>query len=48
MLTPIRPSASALSVRRYTQLNDPDFQAEITMFGAGLRDSRPAGPAQWT
>ena len=48
MLTPIRPSATALTVRRYTQLNDPDFQAEIAIFGAGLRDSRPAGPAQWS
>jgi len=48
MLSPLRPSATALSVRRYTQLNDPDYHAEIAMFGAGLRDIRPAGPVQWT
>jgi clan AA aspartic protease len=48
VLTPLPPSLTALSVRGYALHNDPDFQAEITMFGAGLRDSRPADPVQWT
>jgi len=48
MLKPLLPSTSDLLERRDAQLNDPDFQAEIAMFGAGLRDSRPVGPVQWT
>ena len=48
MLKPLLPSKSDLLERRDALLNDPDFQAEIAMFGAGLRDSRPAGPVQWT
>ena len=34
MLKPLLPSTSDLLERRDAQLNDPDFQAEITMFGA--------------
>jgi hypothetical protein len=48
VLTPLPPSLTALSVRGYALHNDPDFQAEIAMFGAELRDSRPAEPVQWT
>jgi len=48
MLKPLLPSTSDLLERRDALLNDPDFQAEIAMFGAGLRDSRPAEPVQWT
>ena len=46
VLTPLRPSATALLEFRDELLKDPDFQAEIAMVFDGLRDSRPAEPVE--
>ena len=47
VLTPLRPTATALLELRDELLKDPDFQAEIAMVFDGLRDSRPVEPVVW-
>lgn len=47
VLTPVRPSASALLDQRDGLLQEPGFQAELEALFEGLRDTRPAEPVEF-
>jgi antitoxin VapB len=47
VLTPVRPSASALLELRDALLQEPGFQAELDAFFEGLHDRRPAEPVDF-
>lgn len=47
VLTPVRPSTSALLDQRDALLQDPGFQAELAVFFEGLRDTCPAEPVEF-
>jgi toluene monooxygenase electron transfer component len=47
VLTPVRPSASALLELRDALLQEPGFRAELDAFFEGLHDTRPAEPVDF-
>jgi len=47
VLTPVRPSASALLDLRDALLQEPGFRAELDAFCEGLHDTRPAEPVDF-
>jgi antitoxin VapB len=47
VLTPVRPSASALLALRDALLQEPGFRAELDAFFEGLHDTRPAEPVDF-
>ena len=47
VLTPVRPSASALLERRDALLQEPGFRAELDVLFEGLHDTRPADPVDF-
>jgi len=47
VLTPVRPSASALLERRDALLEEPGFRAELDALFEGLHDTNPAEPVEF-
>jgi antitoxin VapB len=47
VLTPVRPSASALLERRDALLQEPGFRAELDAFFEGLHDTSPPEPVDF-
>jgi virulence-associated protein VagC len=47
VLTPVRPSASALLERRDALLQEPGFRAELDALFEGMCDTRPAEPVDF-
>ena len=47
VVTPVRPSASALLERRDALLQEPGFRAELDALFEGMCDTRPAEPVDF-
>ena len=47
VLTPVRPSASAVLELRDALLQEPGFREELDAFSEGLRDTSPAEPVDF-
>ena len=47
VLTPVRPSASAVLELRDSLLQEPGFREELDAFFEGLRDTSPAEPVDF-